>query len=155
MTNSSLADIGLMCMVNILFISNFFLVRKLRIVVDKTDEPILQRLAQFIRRRRLSQAQQAESNKDNDTNGKGKCREIIYAACLGKHRMEPVVGQPFPGWKPIPFKIGIISTAFALLIASVLLSKNALTSHLTISTQVRMKIRFLLLRTLNYLFAAF
>jgi len=137
MTNTSLTDIGFMFMVNVLFISNFFFVRKLRIVVDTTDEPILQRIAQFIRRQRLSQPRQAESNENNKTiNRIVKSREIIYAACLGKHRMDPVVGQPFPGWKPIPFKIGVISTAFALLIASVLLSKNAITNHLAISTQV-------------------
>lgn len=136
MTNTSLTDIGLLFMVNIMLISNFLFVRKLRIVVDTTDEPILQKLAELIRRRRLSEAQQARSNKNTETiNSKGKCREIIYAACLGKHRMEPVVGQSFPGWKPIPLKIGVISTAIVLLITSVLLSKNALTSHLAITTQ--------------------
>jgi len=54
---------------------------------------------------------------------------------LGRHRMEPCAEKEFPRWQRIPFKLGIISTASALLLATVLLSDTALTGRLAVSTQ--------------------
>lgn len=145
MTNSSLTEIGLMFMVNVLFISNFFFVRRLRIIVDShTGNTLLNKFQRYVGESRLVSGlngfilgyRQAKSNNDEAKNWKGKLREIEYACCLGKHRKEQTIGQKFPEWKPIPLKLGVVTTAFTLLIATILLSDNILTRKLAVSTKV-------------------
>eukprot|EP00558_Chaetoceros_sp_UNC1202_P011320 CAMPEP_0197233766 /NCGR_PEP_ID=MMETSP1429-20130617/1743_1 /TAXON_ID=49237 /ORGANISM="Chaetoceros sp., Strain UNC1202" /LENGTH=671 /DNA_ID=CAMNT_0042692073 /DNA_START=94 /DNA_END=2109 /DNA_ORIENTATION=- len=147
MTETSLTDIALMIMVNVLFTSNFLFVRKLRDVVDTfvddDKNTILKRLRQNFSDSRAVQGfkgffsgyRKAVNSNDEFQNNKGKTREIVYAALLGKHRMDPMTEQKFPDWQPIPFKLGMVSTALVLLISTVLLSDNALTGKLAISTQ--------------------
>ena len=142
MVNTSLTDISLMVMVNVLFISNFLFVRKLRTIVDG-NESILDSLKRIVGDSPIAQAVQgffvkyntAASRVDDEVKKKGRGLEIVYAACLGRHRMTPSTAKTFPNWQPIPFKLGIISSAFALLISTILLSDNALMGKLAISTQ--------------------
>lgn len=132
-------------MVNGLFISNYLFIRKLRSIVDKrTDEnahTILNRLKRNFNNNRfvggfrgIFKGYKSNASNEND-NRKGSLREIVYGFLMGRHRMEPCVEEESPNWQRIPFKLGIISSASALLFATVLLSDNALTGRLAVSTQ--------------------
>ena len=141
MVNTSLMDISLMIMVNVLFTSNFLFVRKLRTIVDGKSS-VLDVLKRTVGDSRIVQTFQGfflkfnlAASVDDEVKKKGKLREIVYAACLGRHRMAPSTAKTFPNWQPIPFKLGIISSALVLLISTIVLSDNVLTGKLAISTQ--------------------
>ena len=62
---------------------------------------------------------------------------IAYACVLGKLKMENSVPATFSNWKPIPFKMGIISSSMSLLFATLLLSGplNLLQNELSINVK--------------------
>ena len=132
-------------MVNGLFISNYLFIRKLRSIVDKINEENAQTILNRLQRkfndnrfvggfRGFFKGYKKTTSNENDDR-KGSRREIVYGFLMGRHRMEPCVEKKFPNWQRIPFKLGIVSSASALLLATVLLSDNALTGRLAVSTQ--------------------
>lgn len=148
MPTGSLTSIALLFMVDVLFISNFLFIRKLQSVVDdrsfQNEDTVFNAISKKFSAnplvvgfkgfgRGFQQAQKEETMSDKEKK-KGKCMEVLYAVMLGRHRMAPCVDKRFPSWKPIPFKIGIWSTAITILAVTFLLSDNSLTNKLAVAT---------------------
>ena len=64
----------------------------------------------------------AKPKKEEKSNCCSSSVSIAYACVLGKLKMENSVPATFSNWKPIPFKLGIISSSMSLLFATLLLS---------------------------------
>ncbi len=151
---ASLTDLGLIFMVNILLISNYFFVRSLRKRVDNPPVPrsddttatnrrtssLLVALHERFTSSRLvvgfrqSSERSSEAiptdidKRDEPEPGPDrKCtlsciQNSAFAFVCGRHILEPSLEKRFPKWKPIPYKLGILSTCCALLLTIVLLS---------------------------------
>ncbi|GFH50143.1 hypothetical protein CTEN210_06619 [Chaetoceros tenuissimus] len=148
MATRSLTSIALLFMVDVLSLSNYLFIRKLRSVVDDrsfqnentffnafskkfSTNPLVAGFKGF--GRGFHQARKEENMSETEKK-KGTSMEVLYAVMLGRHRMAPSVDKRFPGWKPIPFKIGIWSTAITILAITFLLSENSLTNKLAVAT---------------------
>lgn len=137
----SLTDIALLIAVNVIFLSNYFFIRTLRCVVDDTDfqndntilnkmhrsfveNPLVAGVGGFVK--------SFNRAKENGISRKrGKFVDVAYAFLFGHLRMAPCIEKRFPGWKPIPFKMGLVSSSLTLLLATALLSDHAITGKFT------------------------
>lgn len=141
----SLTDIALLMMVNVLFLSNYFFITKLRRLTDKVslqnetnifDElrrglaanPLVAGIGGFLKSYKRSRDDESQQKAKK----KGKVSEIVYAFFLGRVKMAPSIAKRFPGWEPIPFKLGIWTTSVTLLLATFLLSDYAFIGELAI-----------------------
>jgi hypothetical protein len=150
MPSTSLTEIGLLVMVNVLFISNYYFIKKLRTIVDKRsfeiENTFLKNIERTLTKNRfvlafegLRDGYRTGASSHHDSNDKAKRKyldiQIVYGFLLGKHRMEPCIEREFPGWRHIPYKLSIISTSAALLLATFLLSDDLLTGRLAVSSE--------------------
>ena len=147
MPSTSLTEIGVLVMVNVLFISNYYFINKLRTIVDKRsfeiENTFLKKIERRVTKNRFVQAFQGlrkghtNAPTSHDNNDETRCldMESVYGFLIGRHRMEPCVDKEFPGWRPIPYKLGIISTSVALLLATFLLSDDVPTGRLAVSSE--------------------
>ena len=148
MPSTSLTEVGFLIMINVLFISNYFFVRKLRRIVDERasekENTILNKLHRNYAENRfvvgfkgfLKGYERAANEGDKGKIKKGALVEVVYAFVLGRHRMEPSIEKGFPHWHRIPFKLNILSTSAALLLATFLMSsKNPLLTRFVVSTE--------------------
>ena len=105
MSSTSLTEIGVLVMVNVLFISNYFFIKKLRTIVDKRsfeiENTFLKKIERSITKNRFVLAfeglrdgyRNASPSHASDDGPKRKYlnMEFVYAFLLGKHRMKPCV----------------------------------------------------------------
>jgi hypothetical protein len=160
--SASITDIGLMLIMNVLLISNFFFVRHLRKIVDKngvesnnedgdsrrtltrlklmeqSSTSLVKRLQSFYNSSNSDPATsslvgQSGSREVDDSSRKwtfARIRDTAHVIALGKHRLEPCTERPFTNWEPIPMKMGVMSTALALIVTTLLLSTELYHSHI-------------------------
>ncbi len=164
MTEASLTDIGLIFMVNIMLISNYFFVRALRKTVDHaletgSDHPIQNRRrsnllialrerfpsSRFIGGRNLNQRDdsstsefQGSSHSADANESEKQCtlrcfQNSAFAFVCGRQILPPSMEKRFPGWRPIPYKLGIISTCFALMVTILLLSTEIVEDRINVN----------------------
>lgn len=100
MSDVSLSLLGVLLMLDICFIANFFVIRAFRRFIDlQTDE-----------------AETSHSDKSNTPPGKvgykaNVFETILFGYVLGRVKPDPLSAHHFPQWKPIPYKFGVMVSA--------------------------------------------
>jgi hypothetical protein len=101
--------VGVLIMLDVFFISNYYIIKSLRTHRDAKT---------------ASQPQEKDfgsAAKEGGAAG-GFFEKIILGLCLGKVRAVPLSIQKFPGWEPISFRLGLISTSIFVLISLIVLN---------------------------------
>ncbi len=82
-----------------------------------------------------------EESNTNEPNSQGsnsggftEIRNVAYACFFGTLKPEVNETKDFDSWKPIPFKLGIVSTSIVLLLATFVLSSDLLQDRLSSAT---------------------
>lgn len=108
----SFAVLGIFLMLDISFIVNFFFVRALRKWTNSKTNRDDTELADGTKKK----VQYKESGFET----------FLFGWILGKIKADPLTGQRFPNWKPIPWYLGVTSTSALILISIAFLSPTFL-----------------------------
>ncbi len=127
-TSSSLSDIGLLFMLNILFVSNFLFVRRLRSIVNSCVE-------RWRRDDEDSSDIVIQKRRNKSSSGRIYFSNILTACVLGRHALQVTIDAKFPNWEPIPNKLGVISTSVALIATTTLLSIDMFNDRVAVAVQ--------------------
>lgn len=120
----SLGMLGIMLMLNVFFIVNYFVIRSLR---RWTDHQLSIKQEQ-----KLSKKQKKELQNQAATTA--LANEYAFAWLMGAIRLEALSVKKFPNWKPIPYNIGIVTTSSLVILSCILLSPELIAQQLGIST---------------------
>lgn len=148
----SFGMLGILLMLDVCFIVNFFFIRALRQWTDQNQKQ--KRKLEASRgstkkkkkdcQREKGQACTAnsnhhEANPSSSSAGDGfifasRERDIAFAWCLGTVRLEPLRVKKFHGWKRLPGRAGLWTTSFFILLGSILLSSKLLVNDMGVSS---------------------
>lgn len=117
---SSLTYVAILFVINFLFLSNFWFVWKLRKTVNECSSSNID--------------DDDSSTQQQIINSRLECiRDTVYAAILGRHRLQLNTAEKFPNWQQIPYNLGIWSTSLTLLLATGLLSGGVLLDKVSVT----------------------
>lgn len=130
MASFSLGMLGILLMLDICFLVNYFVIRALRRWADsQTDN----------RSHGRNNAKRGKKDKkDHDhvteqmkilANGSAYS-ELAFAWLTGSVRMEALCVRKFPAWKPLPYHLGLITTCIFVVLATIMLSPDLIAQHL-------------------------
>jgi len=114
----SFGMLGILLMLDVCFIVNFFFVRALR---RRTDHAVAKQHVDHTEESEKPQFQLFSRNQ----------QDFAFAWIFGTVRLDPLKVKTFPGWRPLPFRIGILTTCMFVILGTVLLSPEVITSHMT------------------------
>ena len=112
----SFGMLGILLMLDICFIVNYFLVRALR---RWTNSKIVQEK----KRHKSTKAAPRTSSVSNKEDFLG---DVAFAWLVGSVKLEAMSVKKFPGWKPIPYNMGILSTSLFVVLSCLLLAPDLL-----------------------------
>ena len=110
----SVGMLGILLMLDIFFIMNFFIVRALRHWTNKT----------------VKQQKEALASRGGFISG---ISDVCFAWLVGSVRLEPMSVRKFPDYKSIPYSLGLLSTSVFIVISSILLAPNLIPEQLGIT----------------------
>ena len=135
----SLGMLSILLMLDICFIINYFLVRALRQWTNR-----VMRLQQEAA---ASEAAEKENKQSSDilyNNFHGVIEQIneslnlnkdfAFAWIMGSVKLDAMVVKKFPGWKPIPYNLGLCSTCVFIILATILLSPDLVAEQVGVSS---------------------
>lgn len=135
----SLGMLSILLMLDICFIVNYFMVRAFRKWTDRVAQREAQAAAEAAE---LEEKKQSSDIITNHMNGfvemfndafKGN-QDFAFAWVFGTVKLDPLRVKRFPGWKPIPFNLGIWTTCIFVSLATIVLSPDLVTEQLGVST---------------------
>ena len=126
----SFGMLGILLMLDICFVVNYFLVRALRRWTNSKVERKLQR--QSTPRKDASSTNQSSHRKKTDD----LLGDVAFAWLLGSVKLEAMSVKKFPGWKPIPFHLGILSTSVFVVLSCLLLAPDLVAKQLGVSSSL-------------------
>jgi hypothetical protein len=131
----SFGMLGILMMLDICFIVNAFVIAALRRWTDKKTAAAS----------RAASTQQEISSKDHSSdiltnnlqglfNAMKAHEDFAFAWILGTVKLAPLRVKLFPGWKPIPYNLGLCSTSFFVLLGCTLLSPDIITKQVGVAS---------------------
>ena len=135
----SFGMLGILVMLDVCFIVNYFVVRSLRQWTNRV-------LRQERRKQRRKEAQRIANGHSSDVfsnNLQGVYNyindvidwnyDITFAWLLGTVKLDPLRVKKFPDWSPIPWNLGIWTTCIFISLTTILLSPDLVTDQLGVS----------------------
>ena len=117
----SLTYLGLVVLCNSMFVSNYLLIRILRLSSDTTT--LLHSEAES---RDSLPRESGDSAPTHSSKTLSSAKEAGFAFCFGYLRKARLEERSFPNWKPIPYKLGATSTTVLIIMFSILFSEKVL-----------------------------
>lgn len=133
----SFGMLGILFMLNICFIVNYFFVRALRQWTNrKTSYDTAIAVQKELEDKKhssdiISNNFQTIADMFNDTLRMNQ--DFAFAWVLGTVKLDPMRIKKFPGWQPIPYNFGILTTCLFITLATILLSPDLVTDNLGVS----------------------
>jgi hypothetical protein len=120
----SFGMLGVVLMLDICFVLNYFVVRALRQWTNSQERRQMQRATLSTERAKRKKAtQQPEGDLISD---------FVFAYFFSTVKMEAMSVRKFPGWKKIPWNFGVWSTTIFVTLSALLLSPELIVKHLGI-----------------------
>jgi len=126
MASFSLGMLGILLMLDICFLVNYFVIRALRRWADSQSK----------QRHSAKRRKKEEKDQDHITEqmkvlaNASAYSELAFAWLTGSVRMEALCVRKFPAWKPLPYHLGMVTTCIFVILATIMLSPDLIAQHL-------------------------
>jgi hypothetical protein len=155
----SIVYLGLILVSNSLFLSNYLITRAIRLSVDAhsrlsgnkpnddSEKEVISTLDKISSSKLLlvlvgplylpfvamkERFQKKDPNQESTKSDPSACgtKELIFAWCFGMLGKQKLEERKIPNWKPLPYKLGALSTTGLIILFSILFSEKVLNSTL-------------------------
>jgi hypothetical protein len=132
----SFGMLGVLLMLDICFVVNYFVVRALRQWTNRIAKRESSAVTAEVEEKKhssdlISNNFQGVAEMFNDTLKMNQ--DFAFAWVLGTVKLDPMRVKKFPGWSPIPYNLGICTTCVLICLATISLSPDLVTDQLGVS----------------------